>query len=225
MNRILTTPEKNMDRRLGALVILLVACAVVLTAAAHFFSVFPFDLKISEEIQEQQNPVFALTMLWVSEPGNIWAEAFLIGAVTVIFLVRCQRVEALFVLATTSAILLTAVLKVLVGRPRPPSFPLNPAAFFWSANQYSFPSGHVLFYVVFFGFIAYLAWSLFTGYRRWFIIATCGILILFIAPSRVYLGAHWASDVIGSYVIGTLWLIMIILGYRMAKTRLLAADS
>ena len=119
-----------------------------------------------------------------------------------IFLVRRQRVEALFVLATASAIVLTGVLKVLVSRPRPPSFAANPSPFFWSADQYSFPSGHVVFYVVFFGFIAFLAWSLLAGYRRWVVIAACGLLIVLIAPSRVYLGAHWASDVIGSYVIG-----------------------
>jgi undecaprenyl-diphosphatase len=41
----------------------------------------------------------------------------------------------------------------------------------------------------------------------------CGLLIVLIGPSRVYLGAHWASDVIGSYVIGVLWLLMIILPY------------
>jgi membrane-associated phospholipid phosphatase len=178
-----------------------------------FFIVFPFDLKVTREIQEQQNPVFAGTMQLVSEPGDIRLEAFLIGTVMAIFLARHQRVEVLFVLATAR------VLKVLVSRPRPPSFAANPSTFFWSADQYSFPSGHVLFYVVFFGFIAFLAWSLLAGYRRWVVIAACGLLIVLIAPSRVYLGAHWASDVIGSCVIGMLWLIMIILGYLMAKTR------
>ena len=42
---------------------------------------------------------------------------------------------------------------------------------------------------------------------------------MLIGPSRVYLGAHWASDAIGSYVIGVLWLVMIILGYRMTVHR------
>jgi membrane-associated phospholipid phosphatase len=208
-----------MDRKLGGLVILLITCAIALSVAAHFFSVFPFDLKITQELREEQNPVFVQTMQWVSLLGETWIEAVLVGTVMAIFLVRRRWPEAVFVLATASSVVLTSVLKVLIGRPRPPSFLGNTGDFFWSVDQYSFPSGHVLFYVVFFGFIAFLAWSHLTGYVRWLIIAMCGFLIVLIAPSRVYLGAHWASDVIGSYVIGVLWLVMIILGYLMAGRR------
>jgi undecaprenyl-diphosphatase len=208
-----------MDRKLGALVILLITCAIALSVAAHFFTFFPFDLKITQELKEEQNPVFAQIMQGVSALGETWIEAVLVGIVTGIFLVRRQWPEAVFVLATASSVVLTSVLKVLIGRPRPPAFLGNPQDYFWSVDQYSFPSGHVLFYVVFFGFIAFLAWSHLTGYMRWLIIAICGFLIVLIAPSRVYLGAHWASDVIGSYVIGVLWLVMIILGYLMAVRR------
>jgi len=205
-----------MDRKPTAFIILMIACAVALSVAAHFFSVFPFDLKISQELKEEQNPVFALTMQWVSVLGETWIEAVLAGTGIAICMIRRRRREAVFILATLSSVVLTSVLKVLVGRPRPPTFPVNPADFFWSVDQFSYPSGHVLFYMVFFGFIAFLAWSHFKGYKRWFIIAICSFLIVLIGPSRVYLGAHWASDVIGSYIIGGLWLGMLILGYLMA---------
>ena len=111
--------------------------------------------------------------------------------------------------------MLIAFVKVSVARPRPPYFFLDPADIFQSINQYSFPSGHVLFFVVFFGFIAYLAWLHQTGFARILVIAICSALVLLIGPSRVYLGAHWASDVVGSYIIGILWLFVLILGYQM----------
>ena len=202
-----------MDRKLGTLIILMVTCAIALSVAAHFFSVFPFDLKITRELREEQNPVVSQTLQWVSVLGETWIEAVLAGTVIAICLVRRRWPEAVFVLATVSSVILTSVLKVLVGRPRPPSFLGDPNDLFWSVDQFSFPSGHVLFYIVFFGFIALLAWSHLTGYVRWLIMVICGLLIVLIGPSRVYLGAHWASDVIGSYVIGVLWLLMIILPY------------
>ena len=205
-----------MDRRLAVFIILMIACAGALTVAAHFFSVFPFDLKISEELKEEQNPVFARTMQGVSVPGEPAIEAVLAATVIAICLVRHRRREAVFVLATLSSVVLTSVLKVLVGRPRPATFPVNPADFFWSVDQFSYPSGHVLFYIVFFGFIAFLGWSHLKGYARWLIITMCAVLIVLIGPSRIYLGAHWASDVIGSYIIGGLLLGMLILGYLMA---------
>ena len=193
----------------------MLACAIVLSFTAHIFAVFPFDLKISHELQEEKNPVFAFVMKEISVIGNTWIGIVMIGAVSVFYFARRQVPEAVFILATLSIFVLTAFLKVLVARPRPPYFFPDPADILQSINQYSFPSGHVLFFVVFFGFIAYLAWLHQTGFARILVMAICCALVVLIGPSRVYLGAHWASDVVGSYIIGVLWLFVLILGYQM----------
>jgi membrane-associated phospholipid phosphatase len=202
-----------MDRRLVVILILLLASGCALSVAAHIFTVFPFDLKVTHELQEEDNPVFKAVMGAVSHLGDGWIPLILVGVVAAICVICKKWLETVFVVATLSSILLTSGLKVLVGRPRPPSFSLNPADFFLAFNQYSFPSGHVLFFVVFFGFLAFLSWLHLTGRMQLITIAVCGALIVLIAPSRIYLGAHWASDVIGSYIIGTLWVIILILLY------------
>ena len=204
-----------MGRRLETVLLLLLASGIALSLAAHVFAVFPFDLKVTHELQEEVNPVFAAVMGAVSSLGNGWIPVLMVGAVTALCVIRKKYLEAAFVVATLSSVLLAAVLKVLVGRPRPSSFSLNPADFFASFNQYSYPSGHVLFFVVFFGFLAFLAWMHLSGWQRVISMAVCGALIVLIAPSRIYLGAHWASDVIGSYIIGTFLLIILVLLYLM----------
>jgi undecaprenyl-diphosphatase len=45
-------------------------------------------------------------------------------------------------------------------------------------------------------------------------IVVCGMLIVLIGPSRIFLGAHWASDVLGGYIIGMIWLFILILAYK-----------
>jgi membrane-associated phospholipid phosphatase len=208
-----------MDWRLETLIALLLACTVALSIAAHLFAVFPFDLKVAHEIHEGKNPQFVTGMQWVSALGYPVAVVVLIGIGALICALRRLWIEAVFVVATASSLLLTAVLKLLVGRPRPPPYALNPADIFLAVEQYSFPSGHVLFFVVFFGFVGYLAVLYLTGWIRWAVMVSSATLIVLIAPSRIYLGAHWASDVIGSYVIGTLWLIILIMGYQLAVRR------
>jgi undecaprenyl-diphosphatase len=204
-----------MDPRIRTVFFLMVACAVALSFTAHMFAVFPFDLKISHELKEVKNPLFASGMQWVSALGDTWVGIILVGGVCALYVSRRQPREAFFVLATLSNFALTSFLKVLVARPRPPDFFLDPADFLSCVNQYSFPSGHVLFFVVFFGFVAYLAWLHQTGLTRMIVIASCSALVLLIGPSRIYLGAHWASDVVGSYIIGVLWLFVLILGYQL----------
>ena len=208
-----------MDHRIKTVFFLMLACAIALSITAHIFAVFPFDLKISHELQEEKNPVFAFVMQGISAIGDTVTGIVIIGAVSAFYIARHQVLEAGFILATLSNFVLTSFVKVLVARPRPPFFFLDPADIFQSINQYSFPSGHVLFFVVFFGFIAYLAWLHQTGFARVIVIALCSALILLIGPSRVYLGAHWASDVVGSYIIGVLWLSVLILGYQLVSRK------
>jgi membrane-associated phospholipid phosphatase len=194
----------------------MLALAISLSYAAARFPVLPLDLKAYEELKEQASPLFDMLMNNVSDLGEIAFAVTLTAIAMLTFAIQRKWLEAIFMLATTSSVLLAFVLKDLIQRPRP--FPLNQNApgLIQSINEYSYPSGHVLFFVVFFGFFAYLAWLHFTGWIRVIVIAICGALILLIGPSRIFLGAHWASDVLGSYLIGAIWLFLLILAYQWA---------
>ncbi len=208
-----------MDRRIDIALILLLAFSIVLSYAAYKYTVLPFDQASYNEFHEEPRPLFGILMLYVSSLGySPVPEALTIVAIAA-FALRRQWLEAIFMLATASNTLLAFALKVIIHRARP--FPLaeNATGIIQSINQYSYPSGHVLFFVVFFGFLAYLAWIHFTGWLRIVTVGICASLIALIGPSRVFLGAHWASDVVGSYVIGTIWLFVLIFTYRWAKRR------
>ena len=213
-----------MNRKIALVFVIMLAFAILLSYAAAKFPVLPLDLKTYEELKEQANPLFDILMKWVSDLGEVAIAMALTAIAMVTFAVKRHWIEAVFMLATTSSVLLAFVLKELIHRTRP--FPLdqnatgiNATGIIQSINEYSYPSGHVLFFVVFFGFFAYLAWIHFAGRTRAIVIAICGALILLIGPSRVFLGAHWASDVLGSYIIGTIWLFLLILAYQWTVRR------
>ena len=203
-----------MDRRIVFAFVLLLAFAISLSYAASRFPVLPFDLKSYQELHEQASPLFDSLMRGVSALGELAVATTLTAVAMATFALRRQWLEAIFMLATTSNVLLAFALKEIIRRTRP--FPIagNSSGLVQSINQYSYPSGHVLFFVVFFGFFAYLAWRHFAGYARLIVIATCLALIVLIGPSRVFLGEHWASDVVGSYIIGAIWLFVLILAYQ-----------
>jgi len=208
-----------LNRKIARAFMLMLAFAMLLSYAASRFQVLPFDQKSYEELQEEASPLFDILMKGVSYLGELSIATTLTVIAMLTFAARRQWLEAIFIMATASSALLAFVLKELVHRTRP--FPLgqNVTGIIQSINQYSYPSGHVLFFVVFFGFFAYLAWIHFAGRVRVIIIAICGALIVLIGPSRVFLGAHWASDVLGSYVIGAIWLFVLILAYQWAIRR------
>jgi len=208
-----------MTRKIGIILLLLLASAVGLTLAAYFFGVFHFDLKVAFALREADNPAVVALMTAVSFLGDGWVPVILVFAVAAVCAMKRRWIEAGFVVATLSSGILAGILKMLVGRSRPPSFTLSPQDIFLSFNQYAYPSGHVLFFVVFFGFVGYLAWKFLVGWQRWLTVSICASLIVLIGPSRIYLGEHWVSDVIGSYLIGTFWLIILILLYRLVLYR------
>ena len=103
--------------------------------------------------------------------------------------------------AAIGAVVSDFTLGELVGRTRP----------FNDASNVSYPSGHVFGTTVFFGFVAFLAIQLKVR-RRYMVpllIAAAGI-ILAVGPSRIFEQDHWPSDVAAGYLLGTLWLLIII---------------
>jgi len=77
-----------------------------------------------------------------------------------------------------------------------------------------------MYYLGFLGFIGFLVFSLLKpSLKRSLLLMLIGIPILLIGISRIYLGEHWASDVLGAYLLGTLTLIVTIQLYRWGKTR------
>lgn len=210
-----TNQYRTMDRRLLVILVLLFASASALTLAAYLFGVFRFDLIVSILIRRQEHPAFVALMAAVSYFGDGWVLVFMVFVVAAICAMKKKWIEAAFVIATLSSSILTGVLKYIVGRPRPQGLTFSPTGIFESFSQYAYPSGHVLFFVVFFGFVAYLSWKFLCGLLRWIVLSACFMLIVLIGPSRIYLDEHWVSDVIGSYLIGTFWLVILILLYHL----------
>jgi len=102
-----------------------------------------------------------------------------------------------------SSVLMMFLLKNLFNRPRPLIPLLGPA------QGLSFPSGHAMSSVTFFGLLIYFIWQTKRNlYLRIFIVTCLILLIITIGFSRVYLRVHYASDVIGGFCMGTIWLII-----------------
>lgn len=77
-----------------------------------------------------------------------------------------------------------------------------------------------MFYTGFFGFIGFLAFSLLKpSLKRSLLLVLFGGLVVLIGVSRIYVGVHWVSDVVGAYLLGSLTLLAFIQFYRWGKTR------
>lgn len=182
----------------GVLIILF----ALLATFVHFHPVLGVDVTITKEFQETQNPFLYWLMTAVSYIGyQNWLSIGLVVVAAVILWLVDLRLEAVAV-AVVYAVsgLLNAVIKVLVNRPRPSASLVD---VFRVATGESFPSGHVMSYVAFWGLLFTFGIILFDRWRWWRIalLVVSAFFVVMVGPSRVYLGAHWASDVLGAYLI------------------------
>lgn len=105
------------------------------------------------------------------------------------------------VIAFTST-MLNQFLKQYYERPRP-SFGLQ------QASGMSFPSGHAMIGGAFYGLIIYIIWTTVQSKTwRWLLSLLLTLLILLLGFSRIYLRAHYATDVLAGYLLGLLWLLL-----------------
>ena len=107
---------------------------------------------------------------------------------------------ALLLISVPGAAILGTSLKSFYERARPELFESGYAAPF-----YSFPSGHAVTAISFYGVLTLLTARRLEGWRRWAVVAAGAALILLVGFSRLYLGVHYPSDVVAGYLAATLW--------------------
>ena len=182
----------------------LVTVAFFLLAWA--FPTFPGDRGALQGFQENQSGWLDTVALAVTSLGG-WAVAIFMMAGMILYLaIRRRRVDALIVLFSGAPVLVGFLLKEVVGRARPEYFITGSAP-----SSMSFPSGHSLFAMVFGGLLIILVGELVESIRvRRAIQFTLALLILAVGASRVYLGVHWPSDVLGGYLFGGMGLLGLI---------------
>jgi undecaprenyl-diphosphatase len=189
--------------------LLLVVDAIVLALFGllawwvHVHPILSVDIAITREFQENHALWLQTFMLAVSVPGTYWeVQTAFVALAALIFWLFDMRLEALFIvgLSTLSA-LLNLVIKLVVARPRPTARLVDVILY---ARGLSFPSGHVMSYLALWGLLFSFAIILFKGNRWWRIalLIVSALFVVLVGPSRIYLGDHWASDVLGAYLIG-----------------------
>ncbi|HEX8128726.1 MAG TPA: phosphatase PAP2 family protein [Pyrinomonadaceae bacterium] len=185
--------------------IMLLAFAV-LAFFARANAYFAWDRAVAQWIQSFSTPPLDALMYFVSSIGNTVTPYAIAAATFLVFLAARRRTEAYALLFSTAGSgLLNRTIKMLIARPRPAAPDVN--VFRLHGGQ-SFPSGHVTFYVCYFGFLFFVAYALLPkrSLARRLALTLTSLMIALVGVSRVYLGAHWPSDTIGAYFLGALWL-------------------
>ena len=192
-------------RSFGIAAAILIICAALLywelAVGVQSEQGFVWDETLMLALHELSQPWLDKLFMAITRTGDI----LIVLPVLAMFVYLWRRSEkTTAVLLVASAVIFPLVglaVKAQFGRPRPDIFPPLVVE-----HSYSFPSGHTLTAVGVYGFIAVLLWQ--RGHR--WLATLSGIWVFMIALSRVYLGAHYPSDVLASLALGTIMLIIIL---------------
>lgn len=190
----------------------------VLALLARTVAYFSIDLWITKEFQEFSQGWFQALMQAVSWPGFPPQVVWICLAAALALASAGFPWEGLMTgVSGAGAGALNVLVKAAIQRPRPSADLVDVLQ---ELASYSFPSGHVMLYTAFFGFLTFLSFSLLKpSWKRRLLTLFFLSLVFLVGPSRIYLGQHWASDVFAGYLLGSLWLLLAIQLYRWGKPR------
>ena len=137
---------------------------------------------------------------------NFGGAIYLIGIAIILFIVIKNKKIGIAIISNLGIVtILNQLLKRILQRPRPEEFRII------NESGYSFPSGHSMISMAFYGFLIYLIYKYVKNkYLKWTLITILGMLIISIGISRIYLGVHYTSDVIAGFLIAISYLIIYI---------------
>ncbi|MBI4837176.1 MAG: phosphatase PAP2 family protein [Candidatus Portnoybacteria bacterium] len=196
---------------------------IILSAVAFFYffaltqdilAKDPFveaDIRFMNLVAALRSVAAAKILLLFTYLGN-WQFIISLGVITAIAMVLLKEKRKLIflIIGVAGGELLYTVFKLLLHRTRPDiGFSLIPR------NGYAFPSGHATMSLIFYGMIGYGFLKKFK--KRWLkppLVILAIVLIFLVGFSRIYLGAHWVSDVLAGWAFGAAFLILLITFFK-----------
>lgn len=122
-----------------------------------------------------------------------------------LFIFKDKKINISMITCLIVGTIINNVIKIIFSRARPN---INPLVV---ETSYSFPSGHSMMSMIFYGYLIYLIYNHLENKKiKWIFILVLSILIFSIGFTRIYLGVHYVSDVIGGFVLGIAYLIIFI---------------
>lgn len=128
-----------------------------------------------------------------------------IATIALLLLIKNKKIGLSIFSNIVIITILNQLLKRILRRPRPTEFRIV------EETGYSFPSGHSMVSLAFYGYLIYLIYRYIKNkYIKWSLIVLLSILICLIGISRIYLGVHYTSDVLGGFLLSISYLVVYI---------------
>ncbi len=180
----------------------------------------PVEIGLSRQMQRKQDSNARSVVLAVNTlTGSSTLLNILVAPVAAILWLSRLRLEAVVTLVSCwTSLLVRSVIKQVVHRPRP-RFPLVRTT--KKSKSKSFPSGHVVSTLNLWGWLFALDLLVKGNHLpgRKALMALAALILGFTGPARVYLGDHWATDVVGGYLFGGGWLSLTVYSYLQLRER------
>jgi membrane-associated phospholipid phosphatase len=217
-------PRRRAVRRLWraeTVYVVALGAFAVLAIFAYLDPYFGWDLRFSTAFNWSRfaPPGLFPLLSFMSVFGNSFTPYAMTVVMVIIFLAFRRRSEAAgLTMSVLGSAIINSLLKLLISRQRP-TRDLIPV--YRDTVTQSFPSGHVTFYVCFFGFLFFVAYALLPhrSFVRRLALTVTALPVLLVGLSRIYLGAHWPSDTLGAYLWSGVWLAFSLEMYRRWKER------
>nr|WP_106784465.1 phosphatase PAP2 family protein [Lysinibacillus timonensis] len=170
-----------------------------------------FDLAVISYVQRLEAPILTAIMKFFTTIGSFkWILVIAIVVIIFLYFVLKHRSELfLFTIVIAATPIINGIIKGFFERARPDLHRLI------EIGGYSFPSGHAMNAMAVYGILTFLFWRhIPSRLGRSVLIFISSVFILMIGISRIYLGVHYPSDIIGGYLASGFWLAVSILVYQ-----------
>lgn len=187
------------DNRKNIIIITSLILFVFITYAIFNNKITQIDQMVHSHILNMRNDTLTNTLIVITNISS--AYSLIVISILLLAVIKNKKIPLLICLNLVSAYLINATAKIIFTRPRPIGINLI------EESGFSYPSGHAMISMSYFGFIAYLIYKNSKNkFNKSILIITLILTILTIGFSRIYLGVHYLSDVIGGFLLSIIYL-------------------